>query len=31
MEQSKDEVKGFERFIDFGTHTEIAQKNNLIP
>ena len=31
MEQSKDEVKGFERFIDYGTHVEIAQKNNLIP
>ena len=30
MEQSKDEVKGFERFIDYGTHVEIAQKNNLI-
>lgn len=30
MEQSKDEVKGFERFIDYGTHIEIAQKNNLI-
>ena len=31
MEQSKDEVKGFERFIDYGAHIEIAQKNNLIP
>lgn len=31
MEQSKDEVKGFVRFIDYGTHIEIAQKNNLIP
>lgn len=31
MEQSRDEVKGFERFIDYGTHIEIAQKNNLIP
>jgi len=31
MEQSKNEVKGFERFIDYGTHIEIAQKNNLIP
>ena len=31
MEQSKDEVKGFERFIDYGTHVEIAEKNNLIP
>ena len=30
MEQSKEEVKGFERFIDYGTHIEIAQKNNLI-
>ena len=30
MEQSKQEVKGFERFIDKGTHIEIAQKNNLI-
>jgi len=30
-EQSKNEVKGFERFIDYGTHIEIAQKNNLIP
>lgn len=30
MEQSKNEVKGFERFIDYGTHIEIAQKNNLI-
>ena len=31
MEQSKDEVKGFKRFIDYGSHIEIAQKNNLIP
>lgn len=31
MEQSKDEVKGFERFIDYGNHIKIAQKNNLIP
>ncbi|MBU0528244.1 Xaa-Pro peptidase family protein [bacterium] len=31
MEQSKNEVKGFKRFIDYGTHIEIAQKNNLIP
>lgn len=31
MEQSKNEVIGFERFIDYGTHIEIAQKNNLIP
>ncbi|MCK4904617.1 MAG: aminopeptidase P family N-terminal domain-containing protein, partial [Candidatus Marinimicrobia bacterium] len=31
MEQSKEEVKGFERFIDYGSHIEIAQKNNLIP
>jgi len=31
MEQSKQEVKGFERFIDNGIHIEIAQKNNLIP
>ncbi len=31
MEQSKGEVKGFERFIDYGSHIEIAQKNNLIP
>lgn len=30
IEQSKNEVKGFERFIDYGTHIEIAQKNNLI-
>lgn len=30
-EQSKNEVKGFKRFIDYGTHVEIAQKNNLIP
>ena len=30
-EQSKNEVKGFKRFIDYGTHIEIAQKNNLIP
>lgn len=30
MEQSKNEVKGFKRFIDYGTHIEIAQKNNLI-
>jgi Xaa-Pro aminopeptidase len=30
-EQSKDEVNGFEHFIDYGTHIEIAQKNNLIP
>jgi len=29
-EQSKNEVKGFKRFIDYGTHIEIAQKNNLI-
>ena len=29
-EQSKKEVKDFERFIDYGTHIEIAQKNNLI-
>jgi len=31
MEQSKTEVIGFERFIDYGTHIEIVQKNNLIP
>ncbi len=31
MEQSKQEVKGFECFIDNGIHIEIAQKNNLIP
>ena len=31
MEQSKNEVKGFERFVDYGTHIEIAQRNNLIP
>ena len=31
MEQSKEEVKGFERFIDYGSHIEIAKKNNLIP
>jgi Xaa-Pro aminopeptidase len=31
MEQSKYEVKGFERFIDYGTHIEIAHKNNLLP
>ena len=31
MEQSKEEVKGFERVIDYGTHIEIVQKNNLIP
>jgi len=31
MEQSKEEVKGFESVIDYGTHIEIAQKNNLIP
>ncbi len=31
MEQSKEEVKGFECVIDYGTHIEIAQKNNLIP
>lgn len=30
-EQSKNEVKGFKRFIDYGTHVEIAKKNNLIP
>jgi len=30
LEQSKNEVKGFERFIDYGTHLEIAQKNDLI-
>lgn len=29
-EQSKKEVKGFERYIDYGTHAEIVQKNNLI-
>ncbi len=31
MEQSKQEVKGFERVVDYGTHIEVAQKNNLIP
>jgi Xaa-Pro aminopeptidase len=31
IEQSKNEVKGFERFFDNGTHIEIAQKNTLIP
>ena len=31
MEQSENQVKGFERFIDYGTHLEIAQKNDLIP
>ncbi len=30
MEQSKNEVKGFKRYIDYGTHIEIAQKNKLI-
>lgn len=30
-EQSKNEVKGFERFIDYGTHIEIAERNDLIP
>ncbi len=30
IEQSKQEVKGFERFVDYGTHIEIAQKNSLI-
>jgi Xaa-Pro aminopeptidase len=30
MEQSKHEVNGFERYVDYGTHIEIAQKNNLI-
>jgi len=30
-EQSKTEVKGFKRFIDNGTHIEIAHKNDLIP
>jgi len=29
-EQSKKEINGFERYIDYGTHAEIAQKNNLI-
>ncbi len=29
-EQSKKEVNGFKRYIDYGTHAEIAQKNNLI-
>ena len=31
MEQSRQEVKGFERVFDYGSHIEIAQKNNLIP
>ena len=30
IEQSKKEVKGFERYHDYGTHIEIAQKNKLI-
>ena len=30
-EQSKNEVKGFKRYIDVGTHIEIAEKNKLIP
>ncbi len=29
-EQSNKEVRGFEKFIDYGTHLEIAQKNSLI-
>ena len=29
--QSKNQVKGLERFIDFGTHLSIIEKNNLIP
>ncbi len=29
--QSKNQVKGLERFIDFGTHISIMEKNNLIP
>jgi Xaa-Pro aminopeptidase len=28
--QSKNQVKGLERFIDFGTHLSIIEKNNLI-
>ena len=28
--QSKDQVKGLERFIDFGTHLSIIEKNDLI-
>jgi len=31
IEQSKKEVVGFTRFIDFGSHIEIAEKNKLIP
>ncbi len=30
MERSKNEVKDFERLIDYGTHLEIAQKYNAI-
>jgi len=30
MLQSKNQVKGLERFIDFGTHLSIIEKNNLI-
>ncbi len=29
--QSKEQVKGLERFIDFGTHISIIDQNNLIP
>jgi len=31
MDRSKEEVVGFERFVDAGLHLDIASKNNLIP
>jgi len=31
LEQSKEQVKGFERFIDVGTHLSMIDKNNLLP
>lgn len=31
LEQSKEQVKGFERYIDIGTHLSIIEKNNLMP
>ena len=29
--QSKDQVKGLKRYIDFGTHLSIIEKNGLLP
>lgn len=31
IEQSKAQVKGFERYIDLGSHLSIIEKNNLLP